>query len=56
VCSPQEGHCEKRYEIQGGAAKKWLDDRLMAKILIMTILVNLVPNLTEMWRRQHKFT
>jgi len=25
------------------AAKKWLDGRLMAKILITTILVNLVP-------------
>jgi len=26
----------------------------MAKILIMTIQVNLVPNPSEMWRRQHK--
>jgi len=29
--------------------------RLMAKILIMTIQVNLVPNHSETWRRQHKF-
>jgi len=38
------------------AVKKWLDGRLMAKILIMTIQVNLVQNSSEMWRRQHKFT
>jgi len=43
VCGPQEGHCEKRCEIKV-AAKKWLDGRLMAKILITTIQVNLVPN------------
>jgi len=35
------------------AAKKWLDGRLMAKILIMAIQV---PNPSEMRRRQHKFT
>jgi len=29
---------------------------VMAKILITTIQVNLVPNPSEMWRRQHKFT
>ena len=39
---------------------KWLprngcDGRLIAKILIMTIQVNLVLNPSEMWRRQHKF-
>jgi len=28
----------------------------MAKILITTIQVNLVPNPSETWRRQHKFT
>jgi len=28
---------------------------MMAKILIMTIQVNLVPNLSKMWRRQSKF-
>jgi len=28
----------------------------MAKILIMTIQVNLVPNPSETWRRQHKLT
>jgi len=36
--------------------KKWLDGRLMAKILITTIQVNLVPNPSETWRRQYKFT
>jgi len=34
------------------AAKKWLDDRLMAKNLITTIQMNLVPNPNETWRRQ----
>jgi len=38
------------------AAKKWLNGRLMAKILITAIQKNLVPNPSEMWRRQHKFT
>jgi len=28
----------------------------MAKFLITTIRVNLVPNLSETWRGQHKFT
>jgi len=32
------------------------DGRLMAKFLITTIQVNLVPNPSETWRRQHKFT
>jgi len=31
------------------------DGRLIAKILITTIQVNLVPILSETWRRQHKF-
>jgi len=47
---PQKDHCEKRSEIQHGSQ----DGRLMAKFLIMTIQVNLVPNPSEMWRRQHK--
>jgi len=39
------------------AAKKWLDGGgLMAKILITTIQVNLVPNPSETWRKEHKFT
>jgi len=38
------------------SAKKWLDGRLIAKILITTIQVNFEPNPSEMWRRQHKFT
>jgi len=32
------------------------DDRLMAKLLITAIQVNLVLNPSETWRRQHKFT
>jgi len=44
VCGPQEGHCEKDVK-----------SKVAAKILIMTIQVNLVPNHSEMWRRQHKF-
>ena len=32
------------------------DGRLIAKVLIITIQVNLVPNLNETWRMQHKFT
>ena len=38
------------------AAKNGCDGRLMAKILIMTIQANLVPNSSETWKRQHKFT
>jgi len=52
---PQKGHCEKRCEIQGGGQKIGCDGRLMAKFLITTIQMNLVPNPSEMWRRQHKF-
>jgi len=33
------------------AAKKWLDGRVMAKILIKTIQVNLALNPSETWRR-----
>jgi len=32
------------------------DGRLKAKILITTIPMNLVPNHSETWRRQHRFT
>jgi len=38
------------------AAKKWLLWQANTKILIMAIQINLVQNLSEMWRRQHKFT
>jgi len=41
---PQKGHSGKRCEIQGGGQK------------ITTIQVNLVPNPSETWRGQHKFT
>jgi len=51
VCSPQEGHCEKRCEIRGGGQEMVVN----TKILIITIQVNFVPNPSEMWRRQHKF-
>jgi len=46
---PQKDHCEKRCEIQGGGQEIliWLDGMLMAKFLIMTIQVNLVPNPSE---------
>jgi len=40
---PQEGHCEKGVKSEM-AAKKWLNSRLMERILAMTIQVNLVPN------------
>jgi len=40
---PQKGHSEKRCEILGGG-QNGCDGRLMAKILITTIQVNLVPN------------
>jgi len=48
-------YCEKDVKSKV-AAKKWLDGWLMEKILITTILVNFVPNPSETWRRQHKFT
>jgi len=40
---------------------RWLprngcNSRLIAKISIATIQVNLMPNHSGMWRRQHKFT
>ena len=38
-CSPQKGQGEKRCEIQGGS-----QEMAVAKILITTIQVNLVPN------------
>jgi len=53
VCGPQEDHYEKDVKSKVAANKKWPDGRLMAKILIVTIQVNLVPNPSEMWRRQH---
>ena len=37
------------------AAKNGCDDSLIAKILIITIQVNLVLNPSETWRRKHKF-
>jgi len=49
---PEESHCVKSKV----AAKKWLDCRLIEKILITTIQVNWVPNPNEMQRKQHKFT
>jgi len=46
VCGPPKGQCEKDVKSKM-AAKKWLDCTLMAKVLIMTIQVNLVPNPSE---------
>jgi len=43
VCSPQ---CEKDVKSKV-VAKKWFDGRLMAKILMTTIQVNLVSNPME---------
>jgi len=45
---PQEAHCVK--DVKSKVAVK------MVKLLITTIQVNLVPNPSETWRRQHKFT
>ena len=57
VCGPQECCCEERCEIQsGGQEKAVMVRKPKAKILITTIQVNLVPNQSEMWKRQHKFT
>ena len=49
MCGPQEGHCEKNVKSKV-AAKNGCDGRLIAKILITTIQVDLVPNRTETWR------
>jgi len=54
VCAPPKKAIVKKDVKSKMVAKKWLDGRLMAKILIMTIQVNLVPNPSETW--QHKFT
>jgi len=37
------------------AARNCCDGRLKTNSLITTFQVNLVPNPSEMWRRQHKF-
>jgi len=50
LCSPATG---KKYMKSKVAAN---DGRVMAKNLIMTIQVNLIPNPSEMWRRQYNFT
>jgi len=55
VCGPQQGHCEKRYEIQGGSQEIAVVVGLWQFFLITKIQVNLVPNPSEMWRKQHKF-
>jgi len=62
-CNPKQPSCKKgcgtkkiivKKDVKSKvAAKKW---KLMAKFLITTIQVNLVPNPSEMWRRRHKFT
>jgi len=59
VCSLEEDHGEKRCEIHVGSQEMAVTVKIlivMVKILIVTIQVNLVPNPSEMWRRQHKFT
>jgi len=47
VCAAHKKAITKKDVKSKVAAKKWLDGRLMAKILITTILVNLVPNPVE---------
>ena len=47
---------EKSCEIKGGSPEVAVMGRIMVKFLITTIQVNLVPILSEAWRRQHKFT
>ena len=49
MCGPQESHCEKDVKSKV-AAKNGCDDRLIPKILITTIQVDLVPNRSETWR------
>ena len=52
MCGPQEGHCEKRCGIQGGGQEMAvMARRLIVKILIMTIQVDLMPNPSETWKR-----
>jgi len=43
---PQEGHCEKRCEIQGGSKEMAVMVQIV-KFLMRTIQVNLVLNLSE---------
>jgi len=54
--APKKAIMKKRCEIQGDGQEMAVHDgRLRAKILITTIQVNLVPNPSKTWRRQHKF-
>jgi len=56
--NPKQFSCKKKHVALKKAIVKKMkssgcDGRLMAKILIPTIQVYLVPNPSEMWRRQH---
>jgi len=50
-CAAPKKAIVKKYVKSKVAAKKWLDGRLMAKILITTIQANLVSNPSEMWKK-----
>jgi len=52
VCGPKKFIVKKDVKSKVVAC----DGRLIAKFLIATIQVNLVPNPCETWRRRHKFT
>jgi len=52
VCSPKKAIVKKDVKSKNDSC----DGKLMAKILIMTIQENLVPNPSETCKKQHKFT
>ena len=49
---PQKGHSKK--DVVAAKMAVMVTGRLIAKNLIMIIQVNLVPNPSEMWRRQQR--
>ena len=51
---PQEGHWEKRCEIQSGGQEMAVMVGII-KVFIMTIQMNSVQTPSKMWRRQHRF-
>ena len=54
-CSPKMPGWKKMWN-QRWQPRNGCDNNSMAKILITTIEVNLVPSPSETWRRTHKFT
>ena len=53
-CSPCQKTAWKKLWNQRWQPRSGCDGRIMAKFLITTIQVNLVPISSEVWRRQHK--